>query len=499
MRPVHDGGGRAAIVLNGSPLFNGAAESGPSEIRRWLLENDLVDAIVALPTNMFFNTGIATYIWVLDNTKPAERIGKVQLIDGTSFCTKMRKNLGAKSREITDADRRRRSWSCTPTIAETDDYSKIFTTDDFGYWTITVERPLLDEAGKPVTDRKGNPKPDAKKRDTENVPFTYGGNDRGADGSDAGDQGLLRDRGAAARPRRLDRPRKDQDRLRDPLHPALLQVRPAPAAGGDRRRPEQDGRRDPRPAAGGGAVTLTPSYRRVGATQTFDRRPAGTRRRRWPSSATAAFDHGARSRHRVMRSSTDVYPDESVADDLQLRRRRRRRASSSATPWSLSSRRSERLARRSTAVVGKCRRTISGLSSSMIRRRDAYALLLLHSGRRCRLIDAATMATSTASTSVATESDRSHADVPVPPLDEQRAIADYLDRETAQIDTLIAKQERLIETLRERGRRVSIRTRGSVSTRASRAADASSIGRLARSVRLFAAMGSAFRRDIVQT
>ena len=104
MRPEHEGGGRAGIVLNGSPLFNGAAESGPSEIRRWLLENDLVEAIVALPTNMFFNTGIATYIWILDNTKRPERRGKVQLIDGTSFWTKMRKNLGNKSREI-DADR----------------------------------------------------------------------------------------------------------------------------------------------------------------------------------------------------------------------------------------------------------------------------------------------------------------------------------------------------------------------------------------------------------
>ena len=105
MRPVKDGGGRAGIVLNGSPLFNGGAESGPSEIRRWLLEYDLVDAIVALPTNMFYNTGIATYVWILDNAKPAERIGKVQLIDGSGFYTKMRKNLGDKVVRSTDADR----------------------------------------------------------------------------------------------------------------------------------------------------------------------------------------------------------------------------------------------------------------------------------------------------------------------------------------------------------------------------------------------------------
>ena len=109
MRPVEDGGGRAAIVLNGSPLFSGGAESGPSEIRRWLLENDLVEAIVALPTNMFYNTGIATYIWLLDNTKQPERVGKVQLIDGTDLYAKMRKSLGSKNRELTDERARNHS------------------------------------------------------------------------------------------------------------------------------------------------------------------------------------------------------------------------------------------------------------------------------------------------------------------------------------------------------------------------------------------------------
>src|SRR5690606_9590845 len=89
----HAGGGRAGIVLNGSPLFTGAAESGPSNIRRWLLENALADAIVALPTNMFYNTGIATYVWLLDTDKPAARVGTVHLIDATTFYTQMRKNL----------------------------------------------------------------------------------------------------------------------------------------------------------------------------------------------------------------------------------------------------------------------------------------------------------------------------------------------------------------------------------------------------------------------
>ena len=182
MRPVHQNGGRAGIVLNGSPLFTGAAGSGPSEIRRWLLESDLVDAIVALPTNMFYNTGIATYVWILDNTKPAERIGTVQLIDGTGYYAKMRKNLGQKSRELSKQNRHD-IVKLYSDHAETE-HSKIFPTDTFGYWTITVERPLRDDAGETVRDRKGNPKPDAKLRDTENVPFTYGGNEHGQDARD---------------------------------------------------------------------------------------------------------------------------------------------------------------------------------------------------------------------------------------------------------------------------------------------------------------------------
>lgn len=182
MRPVHDGGGRAGIVLNGSPLFTGAAESGPSQIRRWLLEHDMVDAIVALPTNMFYNTGIATYVWILDNAKPAERIGKVQLIDGSRFFTKMRKNLGNKSREVSSVDREQ----IVKSYAEYDrsNHSKIFPTDAFGYWTITVQRPLLEDSGAIVRDRKGAPKPDTKLRDTENIPFTYGGNDLGVSAAD---------------------------------------------------------------------------------------------------------------------------------------------------------------------------------------------------------------------------------------------------------------------------------------------------------------------------
>ncbi|MFC7723603.1 N-6 DNA methylase [Nocardioides sp. GCM10028917] len=182
MRAREDGGGRVGIVMNGSPLFNGGAGSGPSNIRQWLLENDLVEAIVALPTNMFFNTGIATYIWILDNSKHPDRKGLVQLIDGTSFWTKMRKNLGSKGREISDADRAEVLRLYADFTDADTDYSKVLSNDDFGYWTVTVERPLLDEDGNPVEDRNGKRKPDSKMRDTENVPFTYGGSPAGAAG-----------------------------------------------------------------------------------------------------------------------------------------------------------------------------------------------------------------------------------------------------------------------------------------------------------------------------
>ncbi|MFF2618324.1 N-6 DNA methylase [Kitasatospora sp. NPDC058046] len=182
MRAPEDGGGRVGIVMNGSPLFNGAAESGPSNIRRWLIETDLVEAIIALPTNMFFNTGIATYIWILDNTKHPDRQGKVQLIDGTSFWTKMRKNLGSKGREISNADRAKIVQLYADFEDADPDLSKVLRNDEFGYWSVTVERPLLDEGGNPVVDRKGAPKADSKKRDTENVPFTYGDSTAGGEG-----------------------------------------------------------------------------------------------------------------------------------------------------------------------------------------------------------------------------------------------------------------------------------------------------------------------------
>jgi len=209
MRPAKDGGSRFGIVLNGSPLFTGGAGSGESEIRRYVLENDLVEAIIALPTDMFYNTGISTYVWVLTNRKPAHRKGKVQLIDASGFWQKMRKSLGSKRKEMGQADIETvtmlfgdfaeaqvatlldgagkeadrivvRAGEEPPGAPEGGEVklaplSRIFPNEAFGYRTITVERPLRDENGKVVVGErgraKGKPQADSTLRDTENVPL----------------------------------------------------------------------------------------------------------------------------------------------------------------------------------------------------------------------------------------------------------------------------------------------------------------------------------------
>lgn len=209
MRPAVDGGSRFGIVLNGSPLFTGGAGSGESEIRRYLLENDLVEAIVALPTDMFYNTGIATYVWVVSNKKPDDRQGYVQLIDASSFWEKMRKSLGSKRKEMGDehiaeitrlfGDFKEAELATVFDAAGKEiarhvvdaaafapeppaggklkvaPLSRIFANAEFGYTTITVERPLRDEHGNIVLGQKGKqkgqPQPDSSLRDTENVPL----------------------------------------------------------------------------------------------------------------------------------------------------------------------------------------------------------------------------------------------------------------------------------------------------------------------------------------
>jgi len=179
MRPAKDGGSRFGIVLNGSPLFTGGAGSGESEIRRYALENDLVEAIIGLPTDMFYNTGISTYVWILSNRKPEHRKGKVQLIDASSFWQKMRKSLGSKRKELSDehiAEITRLFGDCVEAEKDGKPISRTFNNQDFGYRTITVERPLKDAQGKVVLHEKGKlkgkPQTDANLRDTENVPLS---------------------------------------------------------------------------------------------------------------------------------------------------------------------------------------------------------------------------------------------------------------------------------------------------------------------------------------
>ena len=161
-------GSRIGIVFNGSPLFTGDAGSGESEIRKWIIENDWLECIVALPDRMFFNTGIHTYIWTVTNKKSPERMGKVQLIDGSSFGTSMRKNLGDKGKELSSEhiDELFNIYMS----GEESEFSKIYPNEFFGYTKVTVEQPLVED-GEVQTDRKGNPKSDSAKRDYERVPL----------------------------------------------------------------------------------------------------------------------------------------------------------------------------------------------------------------------------------------------------------------------------------------------------------------------------------------
>ncbi len=178
MRPAKDGGSRFGIVLNGSPLFTGGAGSGESEIRRYVLENDLVEAIIGLPTDMFYNTGISTYVWIVSNRKPEPRKGKLQLIDASGFWQKMRKSLGSKRKELSNehiAEITRLFGNYKKVTTDGVPISRIFKNTEFGYHTITVERPLRDKSGTILLATKGKlkgqPQPDANLRDTENVPL----------------------------------------------------------------------------------------------------------------------------------------------------------------------------------------------------------------------------------------------------------------------------------------------------------------------------------------
>ena len=185
---MKEGGSRIGIVFNGSPLFTGAAESGESNIRRWIIENDWLEAIIALPDQLFYNTGISTYIWIVTNKKSKEREGFVQLINATGtkdeellkegkidfnrFWQKMDRSLGNKRKKIAENGNEKGIGFITDLYGnfEENEFVKILPNEYFGYWRVTVEQPLKDEKGK-VIKTKGKPKPDTSHRDYENIPF----------------------------------------------------------------------------------------------------------------------------------------------------------------------------------------------------------------------------------------------------------------------------------------------------------------------------------------
>ncbi|NCS94964.1 MAG: SAM-dependent DNA methyltransferase [Leptospira sp.] len=173
-----DSGTRIGIVFNGSPLFSGSAGSGPSDIRKWIIENDMLEAIVALPDQLFYNTGISTYIWIVTDHKSKNRKGKVQLINATGgdlddrnnpFYAKMLRSLGNKRKEIHESS----IHKITKLYGDfrENEYCKIFDNEDFGYHRITVDRPKLDESGSPLLDKKGKPLADSDLRDSESIPL----------------------------------------------------------------------------------------------------------------------------------------------------------------------------------------------------------------------------------------------------------------------------------------------------------------------------------------
>ncbi len=161
-------GSRIGLVFNGSPLFTGDAGSGESEIRKWIIENDWLECIVSMPDRMFFNTGITTYIWIVTNKKLSDRKGKIQLIDGSSFFSQMRKNLGDKGKYFNE-EQIQQLFDIYKNNEETE-FSQIHPNSFFGYTKVVVEQPLIED-GEIKIDKKGNPKSDISKRDFEKVPL----------------------------------------------------------------------------------------------------------------------------------------------------------------------------------------------------------------------------------------------------------------------------------------------------------------------------------------
>jgi type I restriction enzyme M protein len=163
-----DDNSRIGIVFNGSPLFSGDSGSGESEIRRWIIENDWLECIVQLPDQLFFNTGITTYLWILGKKKSKERRGKIQLIDGSNYFRPLKKSLGSKRKEISEQGRNY-ILKVYEDFKE-NEISKIYPNEFFGYKKLTIEQPLVQD-GKVVMDKKGKMKPDGSLRDTERIPL----------------------------------------------------------------------------------------------------------------------------------------------------------------------------------------------------------------------------------------------------------------------------------------------------------------------------------------
>ena len=161
-------GSRIGVVFNGSPLFTGDSGSGESEIRKWIIENDWLECVVQLPDSLFFNTGITTYIWIVNNKKKTNRKGKVQLIDGSNLFKPMKKSLGSKRKEV--SDEQRDFILKTYSDFKESEISKIFPNQFFGFTKVTIEQPLK-ENGNVVRDRNGNTKPDGSQRDNERIPL----------------------------------------------------------------------------------------------------------------------------------------------------------------------------------------------------------------------------------------------------------------------------------------------------------------------------------------
>jgi len=173
-------GSKIAVVTNGSPLFTGDAGSGESSIRKWIIENDWLDCIIALPKDLFYNTGINTFIWFIDNNKPKYRRGKVQLINANvpedkannieGFCRPEKRSLGNKRNKI--EENHIEKLVAMYTAFQENTYCKIFNNEDFGFYQIVVEQPVYDSSGNPIRDKKGNLKANSGKRDKETIPLT---------------------------------------------------------------------------------------------------------------------------------------------------------------------------------------------------------------------------------------------------------------------------------------------------------------------------------------